>query len=178
MDQLTFYRNAVAEGPPPTNQVIIQSPPSTASRVIGNLWQGDAPPIGPNISKYFDCLVLSAVEYQLGPECFPGVELIQIELEDHGHPITWQEMQLAVKTAGQVIKRLQQNKRVLVTCHAGLNRSGLISALALCCGPQRMSPDHAIQLIRKARGPYALSNRSFRNFLYAFYVGGVTAPKL
>ena len=179
VDQLTFYHNAVAEGPPPpSGRIIIQSPPATASRVIGNLWQGDAPPIGPYIGRYFDCLVLSAIEYPLGPECFPGVEVIRIGLTDHGPPISWNEMQLAVKIAGQVINRLQQNKRVLVTCHAGLNRSGLINALALCCGPKRIKPDQAIQLIRKARGPNALSNRSFREFLSAFYAGRVTAPKL
>jgi len=178
VDQLWFYKNAVSEGPPPElDHLIIQPPVATASKVLENLWQGSAPPIGDNIGRYFDCMVLSAVEYQLGNECFPNVELAHAELYDHGSPITWDQMQQAVRMAGKVIRWLRDGKRVLVTCHMGLNRSGLIVALALCCG-YKYTPDQAISMIRQARGQQAMGNSSFRAFLKAFHEGRITAPKL
>lgn len=50
-------------------------------------------------------------------------------------------------------------KRVLVSCHMGLNRSGVVAALALVL--EGASPDEAIESVRAARGPLALHNRAF-----------------
>ena len=53
--------------------------------------------------------------------------------------------------------------RVVVNCAAGLNRSGLVVGRALIAlGHQ---PAEAIELIREARGPRALFNRTFEEFL-------------
>ena len=50
-------------------------------------------------------------------------------------------------------------RRVLVRCSGGLNRSGLVVASALV----RMGhpPQEAIDLVRRARGPWALTNPAF-----------------
>lgn len=48
---------------------------------------------------------------------------------------------------------------VLITCHLGLNRSGLVTALTLC--RLGFSPEDAIDLVRDARGHDALSNLQF-----------------
>lgn len=53
--------------------------------------------------------------------------------------------------------------RVLVRCQAGLNRSGLVTALILI--KEGYSPTEAINLIRANRGYEALFNESFVNWL-------------
>ena len=54
-------------------------------------------------------------------------------------------------------------KRVLIRCQAGLNRSGLVTALVLV--RSGYSPQDAIELIRKRRNSLALFNRQFVKFL-------------
>jgi len=138
--------------------------PATASQVHGNLWMGGWPPPGWRLASHFDCLALCAMEYQV-PECFPGVQVIQAHLNDDGTPMRREEAYEAVRAATQVIKWLEQDLRVLVTCFAGRNRSGLVSGLALCRGPTAMNPAEAIRTIRSARGEGALSNPWFLKLL-------------
>jgi hypothetical protein len=66
---------------------------------------------------------------------------------------------LGIRVASMVHAR----KRVVVNCAAGLNRSGLIVGRALIA--LGYSPADAIALIREARGPRALFNRTFERFL-------------
>jgi protein-tyrosine phosphatase len=54
-------------------------------------------------------------------------------------------------------------KRVLVRCQAGLNRSGLITALILI--RDGYSPTDAVRLIRAGRGEVALCNDTFVRWL-------------
>ena len=60
---------------------------------------------------------------------------------------------------------LQKGDRVLIRCQAGLNRSGLVTALVLI--KQGFSAQTAIDLIRKHRGEDALFNHNFVNWLLA-----------
>jgi hypothetical protein len=53
--------------------------------------------------------------------------------------------------------------RVLIRCQAGLNRSGLVTALVLI--KDGYSADEAINLIRAQRGDYALCNSHFEQWL-------------
>ena len=53
--------------------------------------------------------------------------------------------------------------RVVVNCAAGLNRSGLIVGRALIALGHE--PAEVVELIREARGPRALFNRTFERFL-------------
>ena len=59
------------------------------------------------------------------------------------------EKATARKAAGQVALALQQGSNALVTCFAGRNRSGLVTALALA--ERGIDPLQAIALIRSRR---------------------------
>ena len=63
----------------------------------------------------------------------------------------------------EVASLVRDGRRVVVNCAAGLNRSGLLVGRTLIeLGyPSR----DAIDLVRRARGPHALSNREFARFL-------------
>jgi protein-tyrosine phosphatase len=59
--------------------------------------------------------------------------------------------------------RWKSGDRVLVRCQAGLNRSGLVMALILI--KDGFAPEDAINAIRTQRGPDALFNESFANWI-------------
>ena len=61
--------------------------------------------------------------------------------------------------------RWKAGDRVLIRCQAGLNRSGLVTALILI--KDGMSPERAIELIRECRGEDALFNQNFADWLLA-----------
>jgi protein-tyrosine phosphatase len=61
--------------------------------------------------------------------------------------------------------RWKSGDRVLVRCQAGLNRSGLVTALLLI--KDGHSPETAISMIRTGRGDDALFNTSFTDWLIA-----------
>lgn len=94
----------------------------------------------------FDVVVLCAMEHQ-------GVRLpcyvIRVPLDD-AKP-THTELALAVGAAEQVHRLRKSGRRVLVTCHAGVNRSSLVAAIALIL--DGMQPADAISLIQRRRQP-------------------------
>lgn len=53
----------------------------------------------------------------------------------------------------------------LVHCQAGLNRSGLVAARALMLGPERLTAEEAVALLRAGRSPAVLCNASFVSWL-------------
>lgn len=55
------------------------------------------------------------------------------------------------------------NKRVNIRCQAGLNRSGLVTALVLIMSG--MTPEFAIEMIRKNRSSDALCNSDYEYWL-------------
>ena len=65
--------------------------------------------------------------------------------------------------AARVVAALGDGKRVVVNCSAGLNRSGLLVARSLIVLGN--TPERAIELVRRARGPHALSNVGFTRYL-------------
>ncbi|GAA4817672.1 hypothetical protein ACFQ0K_09130 [Nocardioides caeni] len=59
----------------------------------------------------------------------------------------------------EIAAAVRDDRRVLVRCSGGLNRSGLVSAVALThLGHPR---DEAVALVRAARGAWALTNPMF-----------------
>ncbi len=149
-------------------EVFIEGAPSHASRVMGGLWVGGAPPPGPMVSQHFNCLVLCANEYQLDETFFPGVEVLHAPMNDDGTPMSNTERQIAVATAGKVINRLSRGQRVLVTCRQGRNRSGLVACLAMSIGPPSLHPSDAINRLRMIRGHHAMVNKDFQVFLFRY----------
>lgn len=100
--------------------------------IIENLYQGAAPPFGEAVAKLgFDTLVLCAKELQRD-DLYPGVEVVLAPGDDDQRVNrmmrdlpNWQ------RAAQIVVERVAAGKKVLVTCMAGLNRSGMVTALAL-----------------------------------------------
>lgn len=140
--------------------------PASASKIHGNIWMGGWIPPGFHVGAYFDCVVLCATEYQI-PDCFIDVKVHQVLLKDDGSKMTKKEAFDAVGAAKKVIDWDKQNLKILVTCFAGRNRSGLVTAIALCKGQYNMSLLKATELIRSVR-PNALVNPYFNEFLSKF----------
>lgn len=63
------------------------------------------------------------------------------------------------------VNNLRKSENVLVHCEAGLNRSGMICALALMRGPEQMTARQAIDHLRNARDFSVLCNATFERFL-------------
>jgi Dual specificity phosphatase, catalytic domain len=69
-----------------------------------------------------------------------------------------------IHTVGERIASLvSEGKHVAVNCLSGVNRSGLLVARALVA--LGSTPEEAIEAVRTARGPMALSNQGFVRFL-------------
>ena len=83
------------------------------------------------------------------------------------HPIDdvpWISDPSAIHELGtRVAEHLRRGDRVVINCMSGLNRSGLLVGRALV--GLGSPPIEAVELVRKARGPHALSNRQFVRFL-------------
>lgn len=65
--------------------------------------------------------------------------------------------------AEEVVEAIERQERVLVRCHAGLNRSGLVVALALL--KIGWNVDDILKRLRHVRSPYALFNTHFVSYL-------------
>jgi hypothetical protein len=65
--------------------------------------------------------------------------------------------------AEEIADLYRQGLRVVITCSTGLNRSALLAARTLISLGHE--PADAIDLVRHARGPRALSNRAFVRYL-------------
>jgi protein-tyrosine phosphatase len=140
-----------------------------ANKIIDNLYMGSAPPTDSvNLSKDFDCLILSAIEFQPPDHYYKGLDIHRALINDDGSPMTFKEMQYAIRAASYTIKKLNEGKRVLVTCWQGRNRSGIITALVLTFGYGK-TPTESINMIRDSRGSGALGNDQFVSFLNEFY---------
>lgn len=126
-----------------------------ADRVIANLWQGDAFEL--QNAHAYTYVVSAAIERRPTRE----VRYLHVKLDDA--PVAWQAtrewrdaVRYAAKSAAEHVKR---GDRTLIVCNAGLNRSGLIVAMALRYLGYR--PEFAIMHVKAARGLNALSNQSF-----------------
>lgn len=62
----------------------------------------------------------------------------------------------------------KSGQRVLIRCQAGINRSGLVTALVLI--KDGYSPEQAIDLLRAQRSRYVLINRDFEKFILSLGV--------
>lgn len=127
-------------------------------RVVSSLYMGNAPvPADAKALSVFRDVVLCAKEHQ--PE-LTGVNVIRFPIPDA--LLSANEKAEAVTVAKKVAKNIDRDQPTLVTCWAGLNRSGLICALALRESVRhKCSAEQAIHLVRSARGERALFNKHF-----------------
>lgn len=110
-------------------------PQLDANRISPGLYQGSVPPPGGTVGRAgFDTVVLCAVELQPGNGLVPprGVRAIKCPLDDDPTVrLAESDWKKAVWAAEIVARRVRRGQRVLVTCAAGRNRSGLVTSIAL-----------------------------------------------
>jgi protein-tyrosine phosphatase len=140
-----------------------------ANEIVPGLWQGSIPPRGNTLARYgFNAVVLAAVELQLPAHLFEGVDVLHAPNEDDGSPLTREQLIIAISAAKQVAARVTDGQKVLSTCAQGVNRSGLVTALALHF-IYGWNGDHCIGVVRRKRklanGRRALSNQFFTEAL-------------
>lgn len=146
-------------------------PPLDADEIVPGLWQGSWPSFGSVVSNAgFHTLVLTARELQYPAELYHGVKVIHAPNDDNEerYPFTREKLAVALQAAREVVTDIQSGKKVLVTCAAGKNRSGLVSALTLHLLYGWPGSDCAA-LVRRKRIPLdglpALSNPVFSQAL-------------
>jgi protein-tyrosine phosphatase len=144
--------------------------PLDASNIVRRLWIGGVPPFDRHLPE-FDVLVLCARELQPESLAFRGT-VIRCPIRD-ADP-TELEHKTVLAAGRAVAKALVGGHRVLVTCAAGRNRSGLVTGLALGL-VTRMSATEIIALIRARRRPDCLTNPAFQRVLTQA-VGAGRAP--
>lgn len=135
------------------------------SKIADELYQGPIPPSGPALAENgFNLLVLCAAEYQPAPNVFPGIKVINAPGDDAEIlpiPKYWFEKWSAA--ADEVVLVLQNKERILVTCKQGLNRSGIVTAMAWHRFTG-LSGKACVELVR-AKREGSLFNRAFVSYL-------------
>jgi len=138
--------------------------------IIPGLAQGSYPEPLKDAFRVADVLVLCAKELQArNVNAPPGKMIIRIPMDDDIYrPVNRQNAMRFHQTAELVANHVRAGRRVLVTCAAGMNRSGVVTALALM-RVVRMPPRNAIALIRQRRprqgDAYPLMNPLFQQFI-------------
>jgi protein-tyrosine phosphatase len=142
-----------------------------ADEIVPGLWQGSVPPRGNKLRRAgFHLVVLAAREWQLFDETFEGVEVVRAPLDDEDIlPIPRGDLRGALQAAHRTAEAIAKGKKCLVTCAAGMNRSGLISALTLHL-LYGWPGETCIREVQEGRGPakdgyLPLSNQQFLRFL-------------
>lgn len=119
---------------------------------------GDPLEYAPSVLRHFKVLVLCAMELQYGRHLFPGVQCIYAPMDDnHRDPHFTKTLQTAARAAKEAASHFP--KPTLVTCHAGLNRSGLVTGLLL----HVLTGEGGAKIVPhiRARRKYALGNPLF-----------------
>lgn len=103
-----------------------------ADRIHLNIFQGGVPPQGSILEKNgVSLLVLAAEEFQDASR-YPGVEVVCASSDDRSDiPIKPEWVKRWRKAADIAAQYAMDNKKVLITCAAGLNRSGMVTAFTL-----------------------------------------------
>jgi protein-tyrosine phosphatase len=129
-----------------------------ASPITPQISQGSKPPEGPEVHRCgFSVLVLAAQEFQPPRSRFRGISVLHAPLDDA--ELTTREWLIANDAAATAAAAVLGGHHVLITCHMGLNRSGLITALVLRKAYNLSGVEAVRRVKRKREG--ALCNPSF-----------------
>ena len=135
------------------------------------LYMGSFPQPGTNVgAEGFDLLVICAMErlHFLGSpsESYTAAAFscrtVHAPFDDG--EVTDEVVAAAVRGAKATVRALADGEKVLVTCNAGRNRSGLVVAVSLLALFPKMSPEDVVELVRrrrKAPSGLALTNEDF-----------------
>ena len=111
------------------------------------------------VGEEFDTVVSLHQRDGHGPPA--SVEHHYVEVPDQ--PLCASQIEAVCRMAELTATAVLAGQRVLVRCHRGYNRSGLVIAHALVLlGHQ---PDDVISVIRHRRSPRALNNETFVEYL-------------
>lgn len=132
------------------------------SEVMPNLWQGGCRDLV-HLPKDFR-FVFSLYPWE---QYTLGADTIRHEVKLLDAAVIPDEAQLHQIAADINVCRVIG--KTLVHCQAGLNRSGLLTGLALIKGG--MNPAEAIKLLRDSRSPMVLCNETFEKWLLALEEG-------
>lgn len=139
-----------------------------ATEIYPQLYQGSVPPHGDRLAKEgFRLVVLCAAEKIPPAAAFKKIALAIAPMHDTNviHPDHWADAQLAAK---HVVDYIRRGKKVLVTCNAGLNRSGVVVALAAnLLGYPMQEVIARIQTRRYRHDLHGLCNPAFVSQLYS-----------
>lgn len=126
------------------------------NEILPRLWMGSAPEPRDSL-RGIDVWIACTREHPPALPRFKGRRIRVKLVDDHLDP---QEILAAQKGAVAAAKALKAGQCVLVTCAAGLNRSGLVTAFTLRL-VTRMHPNEVLATIRTKRHPDALFNKHF-----------------
>lgn len=133
------------------------------NEIVPNLWQGSRHSISKYLGRYkFNVLVFCAEEWQPPRSMYPdSIDVIYSpNSDDPFREPTRNELLRAVQTGREVATAVRRGKKVLTTCMAGLNRSGLVNAIAL----HFLTGDDGLTCMNKIHSKRlgTLSNRQFQ----------------
>jgi hypothetical protein len=111
------------------------------------------------VGDEFDLVISLYVLDGYGPSS--GVEHRRVEVPDG--PLTADQIEAVSRAAELAVQSIGQGRRVLVRCHSGYNRSGLVTAHALTL--LGYGTDDAISVVRHRRSKWALNNSLFVDYL-------------
>jgi len=148
----------------PEEEAAAAAPALDAHEITEGLWQGAAPPAGDALERLgFTVLFLCANDHQPPSGSHTGLRGYRVGLRDDGTPPTAKEIESAALAGRKVAELMAAGDKVLVTCQMGLNRSGLVCALALYFS-QEISGAQAMMKVQ-IRRPGALQNPWFQSIL-------------
>ncbi|MCX5215134.1 protein phosphatase [Kitasatospora sp. NBC_00240] len=141
-------------------------PQAPWNEITPGLWMGGHFWAGPGgrtrsavADAEFDLVVSLFTRAGHGPH--PRVEHLVGEIPDS--PLTAEQIRTVQRLAMATAKAVHDDRAVLVRCHSGYNRSGLVVAQTLVELGQE--PAAAVDLVRRRRSPWALNNRTFEQYL-------------
>ncbi|WP_233290538.1 protein phosphatase [Kitasatospora sp. MBT66] len=126
----------------------------------GHFWAGPEGDVqAAVVGAEFDLVISLFTRPGHGPT--PGVDHLISEIPDS--PLTAEHLHSVRQLTVTATEAVRNERTVLVSCHSGYNRSGLVVAQTLIELGQ--DPATAIALVRQRRSPWALNNRTFEQYL-------------
>ncbi|MFI6522036.1 hypothetical protein ACIBF1_41265 [Spirillospora sp. NPDC050679] len=134
--------------------------------IVPLLWMGGhhyRDPVGARVPVIvggeFDLVISLYVRDGHGPDA--GVEHLRVEVPDG--PLSAEQIEDVCRAAELAVESVGDGRRVLVRCHSGYNRSGLVVVQALTLLGHDTA--EAISLVRRRRSEWALNNPLFVDYL-------------
>ncbi|WP_330300027.1 protein-tyrosine phosphatase family protein [Streptomyces sp. NBC_00503] len=130
----------------------------------GHFWTDPAGELWPVVvGAEFDLVISLFTHPGHGPG--PGVEHLVGDMPDA--PLTSAQLRTVQRLVRAACAALDAGRTILVRCHSGYNRSGLVVAQCLVERGLVPAPAEAIDLVRRKRSPWALHNETFTEYLTA-----------